>query len=57
MRNEGGESRGFGFVSFQTPDQGLHKLYCRIQLLITFRSVCRNAWYEWGVYWLQTAGG
>lgn len=24
MRNETGESRGFGFVSFQTPDQGLH---------------------------------
>jgi len=23
MRNENGESRGFGFVSFQTPDQGL----------------------------------
>lgn len=23
MRNEVGESRGFGFVSFQTPDQGL----------------------------------
>jgi hypothetical protein len=22
MRNEAGESRGFGFVSFQTPDQG-----------------------------------
>lgn len=22
MRNENGESRGFGFVSFQTPDQG-----------------------------------
>ncbi len=22
MRNESGESRGFGFVSFQTPDQG-----------------------------------
>jgi polyadenylate-binding protein len=23
MRNENGESRGFGFVSFQTPDQGM----------------------------------
>lgn len=23
MRNEGGESRGFGFVSYQTPDQGI----------------------------------
>lgn len=22
MRNESGESRGFGFVSYQTPDQG-----------------------------------
>ena len=22
MRNENGDSRGFGFVSFQTPDQG-----------------------------------
>jgi hypothetical protein len=22
MRNEAGDSRGFGFVSFQTPDQG-----------------------------------
>lgn len=22
MRNEGGESRGFGFVSYQMPDQG-----------------------------------
>jgi hypothetical protein len=22
MRNEVGDSRGFGFVSFQTPDQG-----------------------------------
>jgi polyadenylate-binding protein len=26
MRNENGDSRGFGFVSFQTPDQGLTSL-------------------------------
>lgn len=24
MRNDNGQSRGFGFVSFQTPDQGWH---------------------------------
>jgi polyadenylate-binding protein len=29
MRNESGESRGFGFVSFQTPDQGMLNLTLR----------------------------
>lgn len=37
MRNENGESRGFGFVSFQTPDQGislcLHNLGIRMMEL------------------------
>lgn len=29
MRNEAGESRGFGFVSYQTPDQGMNMdLFC-----------------------------
>lgn len=27
MRSETGQSRGFGFVSFQTPDQGMSSSY------------------------------
>lgn len=27
MRNENGDSRGFGFVSYQTPDQGKHQSF------------------------------
>jgi RNA recognition motif-containing protein len=27
MRNENGESRGFGFVSYQTPDQGEYNIF------------------------------
>ena len=27
MRNESGDSRGFGFVSYQTPEQGKKDLF------------------------------
>jgi hypothetical protein len=39
MRNENGESRGFGFVSYQTPDQGKLTYFCHFgcMVLIPFR--------------------
>jgi polyadenylate-binding protein len=41
MRNENGESRGFGFVSFQTPDQGpLGPYFRRIFVLKSFDLAC-----------------
>jgi hypothetical protein len=56
MRNEAGESRGFGFVSFQTPDQGpvvssFSKIYNAETQLPSYRC---NARYEWRSLRLQT---
>jgi polyadenylate-binding protein len=34
MRNENGDSRGFGFVSFQTPDQGSVGIFFPLCLLL-----------------------
>jgi hypothetical protein len=34
MRNENGESRGFGFVSYQTPDQGKLTYFCHFGCIV-----------------------
>jgi hypothetical protein len=36
MRNEAGESRGFGFVSFQSPDQGAQPFIFKNTILNIF---------------------
>jgi len=57
MRNEIGESRGFGFVSYQTPDQGSHVPTCSKKYLlkcsVSFRC---DAWYERRSRGLETPG-
>ena len=47
MRNENGESRGFGFVSYQTPDQGIYLTLMIDVGLIADYSYCRDARDEW----------
>lgn len=59
MRNENGESRGFGFVSYQTPDQGKSP---HPPLLTTYdqhaivNSKCSHARYERCRPGIQTVG-
>ena len=43
MRNENGESRGFGFVSYQTPDQGVYPILMIDAVFIADSSYCRDA--------------
>lgn len=48
MRNESGESRGFGFVSYQTPDQGEEVSAVRPPFLTKpSDSKCCHACHEW----------
>lgn len=43
MRNENGESRGFGFVSYQTPDQGMPQNRNRSVHIVLTCAVAANA--------------
>ncbi|GJJ14849.1 hypothetical protein Clacol_009117 [Clathrus columnatus] len=43
MRNENGQSRGFGFVSFQTPDQGVRDSKSHILKIKLLPSAASNA--------------
>lgn len=47
MRNESGESRGFGFVSYQTSDQGTG------DCLHVNRVLNHSPCYEWRSFWFQ----
>ena len=58
MRNEQGESRGFGFVSYQTPDQGKpfpHTIRSVADICLPY-SLCCYEYDERDDPWIETIG-